>query len=850
MLLKRSAPQPDRIGLLSDDPVELGPRNDAFGRRDYALSLHSAIEAAPSGTTFGLFGQWGTGKSSVIQTLKALQQDDVAVVVFDAWRYKEDAFRRAFLYDISEQLVTGRWLRGFDLDRDLRHLDVDTSVPHEIFAISWRRLMQLTASICLLVVALLAVNGDIVGSTKGTVGLLGLMSLVTWFATRADHLLELRTETESRRRLEDADRFSRRFYQIVGAVRAQRCVVAIDNVDRLDPRAAVEVLATIKTYLEPAVRSTRNRRRFGWITRRRAPQVCFVVAVDDSALRAHLASDAPDGTSDADAYADEYLRKFFAVRLSLREPTHSDMRAYVATLASELVERWEARLCPADRDRAKWRELQVGHLSDTILARPYSNPRRVKQYVNSVEMALTLTAARIDAGRLETFPADIGLVSVFVHMEEECPYIFGVVLRDHELFDQLHAAAQERDDSPDESFASDWDRLVPVLRASYSVDRSGASAYLQSRASVEPRRSESADRLIRAMRTGDTEAVRAQLEGPIWTEESALTVADAASIAQALPDLIVDELRAQRRDAALNLLKSAMEVAPLARHRRCIARAIEAGMSAEPRSILTGIWRVRPHELMAAIRRLSEPRQAQIANALAFSLATDPSIPLHRRTEIARALATHELTFTAEVLRSLRTAVDSADWLPIPSYLPLVESYPALLTSALAQRVWDEFASAVEFDFADEPAAPASQPSMFLEQPSGVLLNAAAQGGMYALTDTTSGTLAAALGRARPEHRARLASLCQQILDQTDAPSTDAIDAIATCISDRLDLLEVPEGILLLDALLRHRPEDRGPGERLIARVGGQPTWSMQDALEVARPLIHPSTVSVLLGQP
>jgi hypothetical protein len=819
--------------------------NDAFGQRDYAVSLDLAIRNAPSGTTFGLFGAWGSGKSSVIQTLKFLQGPDTAVVVFDAWRYKEDAFRRAFLYDISEQLVAGRWLRGFNLDRDLRQLDVDTTTPREVFAFSWRRLMQISASVCLIVAALLAVDGDIVGSTKGNVGLLGLMGLLTWLAARTDRLLELRTETESRRRLEDADRFSRRFYEIVESVRAARFVVAIDNVDRLDPRAAAEVLATVKTYLEPVVRSTREKRGARRWPRRSPPEVCFVVAVDDAALKAQLASEAPVSTPDAVAYADEYLRKFFAVRLSLHSPTHGDMRAYIVGLVSDLVTRWEAKLRPPDVDGDVWREHQTGHLSDVILARPNSNPRRVKQRLNSVEMALTLMATRLAAGRIGDMPIEIGLLGVLVHMEEECPSVFAAVARNHELLDQLHAAAQASEGSPQLAFESDWHRLLPVLRASYSIDCSGAGAYLESRGYVEPGRSVAAERLIRSMRAGDGDRVRAELAEETGGGYEHLS-SEVERIARALPHLVADELLARREDAALNLLRIAAEVEPFAAHRGLIARGLEAAMSTAPRTMLAGMWRIDPRALIAVVDELGEPRLTQVVNALAFSLADNPSITMARRAEIAAAVATSGSTLTEEVVSALRQAVDSTDWLSPQSYLLLVESYSDLLTDSVATRVWDEFEAAVEADSVDEPWYSASRLAELTEQPSGGVLLLAAESGKYGLTDAAVQILAESLGRARPETRARVSSLCHLILDRTAEPSTDAIDCLSRCVSDRLDLLQDPEGILLLDALLAHNPQDRGPGTRLLERIATQHVPGLPDSLAITRGSIHRSTASLL----
>src|SRR5262245_32194680 len=73
----------------------------------YAENLTNIIKNTENDRVFtiGLFGNWVTGKSSIVETSKQdFDQSRIKFVTYDAWQYANDSFRRMFLRKLREEL--------------------------------------------------------------------------------------------------------------------------------------------------------------------------------------------------------------------------------------------------------------------------------------------------------------------------------------------------------------------------------------------------------------------------------------------------------------------------------------------------------------------------------------------------------------------------------------------------------------------------------------------------------------------------------------------------------------------------------------------------------------------------
>ena len=97
--------------FLPDLPLPADKEKDAvFGHDSIARNLSKIIQSCPSPFTIGLFGKWGTGKTTVINLLISnlrSAKKPMAVATVDAWKYEEDSLRRQLLISLDDELNLG-----------------------------------------------------------------------------------------------------------------------------------------------------------------------------------------------------------------------------------------------------------------------------------------------------------------------------------------------------------------------------------------------------------------------------------------------------------------------------------------------------------------------------------------------------------------------------------------------------------------------------------------------------------------------------------------------------------------------------------------------------------------------
>lgn len=89
-----------------DQPI-VDAQQDKFDRALYAKTIAQKIIDTEEGFNFGISGEWGSGKTSMLNLIQPyLEKANVKVIRFSPWKYAEDklSLRRTFLFNMAKEL--------------------------------------------------------------------------------------------------------------------------------------------------------------------------------------------------------------------------------------------------------------------------------------------------------------------------------------------------------------------------------------------------------------------------------------------------------------------------------------------------------------------------------------------------------------------------------------------------------------------------------------------------------------------------------------------------------------------------------------------------------------------------
>ena len=370
---RRSEPQ--QIRFLSDQPIDADKEQEMrFGHPSLVENLKNIVLICPTPFTIGLFGKWGTGKTTILDALKRrFHATEIAVVKIDAWKHEGDALRRTFLQDTVNQLQERQGDKqylgtSFRLSENLR-MPISRTFQSGIkpnWSLLWPLLIVLAVlvGVGFLIQALFPNNlGTYISTVLGG-GL--IVGVLLWLLQQS---ITTETVTTTTDRFQDPQEFEMEFKKIIGQVAAEKLLLIVDNLDRVSCDKAVELLSTIKTFLEQR-------------------KCVFLMACDADAIKKHFEhlygtdSENMGGVSTIDG--DEFLRKFFNDYLIIPEFIDTELQSYTESLLRDT-------------------NLSVGDLPDVayVISKAFrDNPRQVKQFINTLLSHYLLAEKREASGEL------------------------------------------------------------------------------------------------------------------------------------------------------------------------------------------------------------------------------------------------------------------------------------------------------------------------------------------------------------------------------------------------------------------------------------------------------------------
>lgn len=409
--------------LLRDDPLTNLADQDRFRHTAYEKVLNQILEDVEPPFTIGLFGSWGTGKSTIVGQLRRQYHHDgkssTAFANLDVWRFQIDSFRRQVLLGLEKELKDQKAIVESDIKKKLeQQRTAKVSGRLELAPLGVVRVGIVLLATGLFAIALFFLLRS-VGAETPELALLGLLlaPALVQALNRIPEVMVRQEGTVTTLPPVAADEFESLFRDPILTQlqkhRISKVVTVVDNLDRLQSDQVVEVLGTIKTFLEVAD----------------SPFV-FVIPCDAEAVRRHIASRYAEGDSeDSQTYASQYLRKFFNVTIPLSAFYVDEIRFF------------------AEEELGK---MQLGEESESrerlakMVALAFSeSPRRVKQFLNNLAARVLIAKTRMEDGTLNLGeqPFEPLFLAKLMVIEDEWPKVVKEIRGSPGLLQELQAGA-------------------------------------------------------------------------------------------------------------------------------------------------------------------------------------------------------------------------------------------------------------------------------------------------------------------------------------------------------------------------------------------------------------------------
>lgn len=294
--------------ILTDNETKV----DLLNNEAIAATIIGLLRAKPDHpVTIGVHGDWGAGKSSILEMIEAVfvDNDDILCLKFNGWRFQgfEDA-----KIALIEGIVTGLVEKRPVLNK------AAVAVKDVFRRIDWLKVAKRAGGLGMTVFTGIPTPGQIgaiVGSLEAVVADPAKLATKENLTSAIDEVKAVVKPSESKNVPEEVEAFRKAFDQLLKDAGIKQLVVLIDDLDRCLPDTAIETLEAIRLFVFTA-------------------RTAFVVAADEAmieyAVRKHF-PDLPDSTGPRD-YARNYLEKLIQVPFRIPALGETETRIYVTLL--------------------------------------------------------------------------------------------------------------------------------------------------------------------------------------------------------------------------------------------------------------------------------------------------------------------------------------------------------------------------------------------------------------------------------------------------------------------------------------------------------------------------------------
>jgi len=578
--------------VYKDDPLfgdtGFDAKADAFNHEAFANTLLSLLEKNNPPLSIGLFGAWGIGKSTIINILfdKIKRQCDRSLkpIYFNAWKYSADSFRRQFLIDVATQIygvghelvLRLEQLNYADVLKQDHQKNLARTIVNAIkdafklkFSIRAPAVARFIVG-CIALFAAAAISAAI-SNYSYLFGSLVLSviapAIFIWFSNlKFEDVFVIQEAPIYDPKLIFPEQFEKEFTALINskALDGRRVVIAIDDLDRCEPKLVQDILISTKNFI--------------------GQQNCFFIVPCDDRTIVKVFTDA----NQKQGYEDESLRKYFNVALRIPPITSTDLIDFANSTAR-----------------------QSGLLEEVVQIAVLANcrdARKMKHFLNSFMMKYQVAKTRESAHLMpQIVDSNLPELAKAVLIEDAYPDLFARIVENPRTYNLLERAALNPDDNDDElaslkldKWSTDFPGLRDILERTRDVTMAHADVFFSLKSTNTEVRIPRGGELKTALIEGNSNLIDEIAQG--ITDNTAKT---------ATADLLIDVLKRSTHLFLQNSVSGTLRLYSVAKlftpaDRRRVASAVTSALVYNDSvDILTQV----PEHVLACAENSGGPRQ-------------------------------------------------------------------------------------------------------------------------------------------------------------------------------------------------------------------------------------------------
>lgn len=315
----------------------------------YVNELINKIKEIKIFSIVGLYGMWGSGKSSIIKTVenKLANDKNYVFINYDAWKYTGNSFRKDFLLKIAEKIDL---INKTDKEKkSLKEKYYNTKAKNNSKDKIKYGAFSLITGLCMLIILTQSDNPNFkIGIPYSVIGIFIVLEWILKFLKYSSETESIQITTHP---LSSSEEFEEVFNNLCNKFDYnKKIIITIDNLDRCSSSDAYELLTIIKSFF--------NKRN----------NLIFLLPVDDSAIKRHFKK--------IFDYNDEEATEFLSKVIN--------SQIYIKPLQQKNIHNFISNLCSKENVGIN-KQTQV-----TISEFGFNNPRKIIHFINNLSNELSL----------------------------------------------------------------------------------------------------------------------------------------------------------------------------------------------------------------------------------------------------------------------------------------------------------------------------------------------------------------------------------------------------------------------------------------------------------------------------